>query len=92
MEYTPQTVNLHIRASDEETLQRLQYANNLTNMRVFNYQTPYESKKGDIVVWFFGDITNWIPVTEEIFMSGDSKYNQMDVDTLIKENAKLGDK
>lgn len=90
MDYTPQTVNLHIRASSEEMLERLQYANNLANMRVYNYQTPYESKKGDIVVWFFGDITNWIRVDESIFEDETSEFNQKDVSTLIEENSKLG--
>jgi hypothetical protein len=90
MDYTPQTVNLHIRASDEETLQRLQYANNLANMRVYNYQTPYESSKGDVVVWFYGDITTWIKVDESIFKDEASEFNKKDAATLITENAKLG--
>mgnify|MGYP003632765155 CR=1 FL=1 len=90
MDYTPQTVNLHIRASDEEALQRLQYANNLANMRVYNYQTPYESNKGDLVVWFYGDITTWIKVDESIFEDKSSEFNTMDTDTLLKENSKLG--
>ena len=90
MDYTPQTVNLHIRASDEETLQRLQYANNLANMRVYNYQTPYESSKGDVVVWFYGDITTWIKVDESIFKDEASEFNKKDAATLITDNAKLG--
>ena len=90
MDYTPNTVNLHIRASSEEMLERLQYANNLANLRVYNYQTPYESSKGDIVVWFFGDILNWVRVDESMFDNEESEYSKMNVDTLIKENAKLG--
>jgi hypothetical protein len=90
MDYSPQTVNLHIRATDEETLQRLQYANNLANMRIYNYQTPYESKSGDIVVWFYGDITSWIKVDESIFEDTTSEFNKKDAATLLKENAKLG--
>lgn len=90
MDYTPNTVLLHIRAKDEETLERLQYANNLTNMRVYNYLSPYESNKGDVVVWFYGDILNWIRVNESIFTDEQSEFSKMDVDTLIKENAKLG--
>jgi len=90
MENNPSLVNLHIRASNEETLERLQYANNLANLRTFNYQTPYESKTGDMVVWFYADITRYVRVTEDVFTSTDSEYSKMDVETLIKANAKLG--
>jgi len=92
MEYTPQTVNLHIRAKDEETLQLLQYANNLANMRVYNYQTPYESKDGDIVVWFYGDITTWIRVDESTLTQDFSAFKSKDIGALVQANSKLGAK
>ena len=92
MDYTPHTVNLHIRASSEEMLERLQYANNLANMRVYKYQTPYESSKGDIVVWFYGEITNWIRVDESIFDDDTSEFHKMDSESLLRANASMGAK
>jgi len=87
MDSIPSLVNLHIRASDEQALERLQYANNLVNQLVFNYQTPYESKSGDIVVWFYGDITRIVRIDEEFLEQ--SQYAEMGIDDLMKENAKL---
>jgi hypothetical protein len=87
MDSNPNVVNLHIKAKDESTLERLQFANNIINQRVHNYQTPYESSNGGLVVWYYADITNTVRVDASFL--DNSKYAEMDLGTMIEENNKI---
>ena len=87
MDSNPNVVNLHIRADDEETLERLQLVNNLVYHKVHNYQTPYESSKGDVVVWYYADITSTVRV--DVSFLEDSAFADMDLGTMIEENNKI---